>query len=255
MQLILDFNKSSLLTRNIDGHIPLHCAVIQNYPEVLRLLIDADSAGSSLRMEDGMGQTPYEIHSLRELTVRLQDFPATRDAGISEISPSNVQERKRYDMDKLQVEVPLLRSTIDALVRDSKLEDKTKLTWELNTFVTMMEVRLRTALDAEKAASNTRKPVEPKVDKNAVDRSDIHKLRKVLLAGLAAVAGSSRDRQLVHLIDVQRSVRANLEKVNHTQRHAVKDEGFGEEAGGVQEHQRGISFQLLGHSVLDPDNK
>lgn len=206
-------------------------------------------------MEDGMGQTPYEIHSLRELTVRLQDFPATRDAGISEISSSNVQERKRYDMDKLQVEVPLLRSTIDALVRDSKLEDKTKLTWELNTFVTMMEVRLRTALDAENAASNTRKPVEPKVDKNAVDRSDIHKLRKVLLAGLAAAAGSSRDRQLVHLIDVQRSVRANLEKVNHTQRHAVKDEGFGEEAGGVQEHQRGISFQLLGHSVLDPDNK
>ena len=203
-------------------------------------------------MEDGMGQTPYEIHSLRELTVRLQDFPATRDAGISEISPSNVQERKRYDMDKLQVEVPLLRSTIDALVRDSKLEDKTKLTWELNTFVTMMEVRLRTALDAENAASSTRKPVEPKVDKNTVDRSDIHKLRKVLLA---AAGGSSRDRQLVHLIDVQRSVRANLEKVNHTQKHAVKDEGFGEDAGEVQERQRGIIFQLLGLSVLDPDNK
>jgi len=255
VQLILNFNKSSLLTRNVDGHIPLHCAVIQDYPEVLQLLIDADSAGSSLRMEDGMGQTPYEIHSLHELTVRLREFSTTRDAGISEISPSQVQERKRYDTDKLQVEVPLLRSTIDALVRDSKLKDKTKLAWELNAFVTMMEARLRTALDAEIAASNTRKPVEPKVDKNAVDQSDIRKLRKVLLAGLAAAGGSSH-RQLVHLIDVQRSVHANLEKVNHTRRHTVKDEGLGEEEEGeVQVRQRGMIFQYHGHSVLNPDDK
>ena len=118
-----------------------------------------------------------------------------------------------------------------------------------------MEVRLRTALDTENLASNTRMPVEPKVDKNAVDQSDIHKLRKGLLAGLAAAGGSSWDRQLTHLIDVQRSVRADLEKTNHTQRHAVKDEGFWEEAGEVQERQRGMFFQLLGHSVLDSDNK
>lgn len=119
----------------------------------------------------------------------------------------------------------------------------------------MMEVRLRTALDAENAASNTRKPVEPKVDKNAMDGSDIHKLRKVLLARLAAVGGSSRDRQLVHLIDVQRSVRANLEKVNHKKWQVVKDEGFGEDAGEMQERQRGIIFQLVGQSVLIPDNR
>lgn len=198
---------------DVDGQTVLHAAVKKCYSRITSILVTSvDPKG--LQMENSVGNTPLDIISLVELNSRIQRFSKNQENSITELEVNTVEPFQRHSktyISKLEKELPNLHAILDVLFADGRLKDQTKLATELRKFSSMMGERLHAAKLAE-AARPSRLPKVEKApeNKNPRDSPDVEKTFSIVLA---ALEDSTVNRQLVHLIDVQKSVGADLETV------------------------------------------
>lgn len=201
-------------------------------------------------MEDGVGSTILEIASLPEFSERLQVVFEALDQTPDTISPGSVNvdsDRRRYDKkvtDGLDKELPKLRAIIEEILPSERKKRRTKVIWELNTFATMVESRVKEG----KAAAEAR-ALEDKAnaDEEKPTTTDTVDHRKTLLVVRKAVeeASGSVNRRLIHVADVQKSVSADLE---NAQKSKVEEER--ERHGGLTEEKEDSDAWKLEKSML-----
>ena len=214
---------------DVDGQTTLHAAVKLYYPQITSILLAATDP-KGLQMENSVGNTPLDMVSLSELGFRIQRFPHSQMNTMTELKlGGGVESFYRYPrnyIQKLQKELSKIHAILDVLFADGRLKNQTKLATELTKFVSMMKERL---LAAE--AAHARSPKEEKTsadknrmaaahlsrfpkaseDKNPKDACDLEKTSSIVFG--VVKDSLTVNRQLIHLIDVQKSVGADLEKV------------------------------------------
>ncbi|KAF8169046.1 hypothetical protein K438DRAFT_1921395 [Mycena galopus ATCC 62051] len=217
VKLVVEFSKTSALVRDVEGSIPLHCAVRSGFPETIQILVDA--APSGLHMENGVGETPLEIAILQDLIERnkqLQYQNNNRSSSNFELETVNDQP-PRLDIDKLEIELPKFRVTLEELVSSGTLKNGTKPVTDMFAFAEHMERKLVAAKAARNEAAN----------------------RPKALANVRAMIGVvDGHRDLVHLVDVQISVQSILSKLSqksettdysHRRRRITRSRAHGKE--------------------------
>jgi hypothetical protein len=157
-----------------------------------------------------VGQTPLDIASLKN----LPRVTASVGVGLPLQPQANIDFQLRllenaapFDVEKQKVEIPKLRATLDALLADGLLVRDTKLVTELLAFAGHLEGKLAIEMarkstagkDTEGGNGNEVNPVAPQ----GTTASTYALLRD-------AVAARPGHRQLVHLADVQHSVKRCL---------------------------------------------
>jgi hypothetical protein len=249
VKLIVEFSKATTLVRDVDGSIPLHCAVRSGFPETIQILIDA--APSSLYMENGVGEAPLEIVNLQDLISRNQQLQTQNYGGhyfgnrIMELN--NVTDTPpRLEIDRLEVELPKFRTTIEALVASGILKNGTKAATNMFAFAESMEWKLVAA----KAARN----VDSAVD-SSLEAGNSEKALANVKAAMSVINGY---RELVHLVDVQTSVQSSLLKSSRQsvptafyRSRTPDEEGFDPEEDPEQQELRD-SF-IYDHLLTGPD--
>ncbi|KAI9451557.1 hypothetical protein BJY52DRAFT_1297191 [Lactarius psammicola] len=146
-----------------------------------------------LYTENGVGQTPLDIASLKGLprVTGPTEVPSPKELPTTlwqHLRP--LHEAPPFDVEKQKTEIPKLRATLDTLLADGRLAHGTKLTTELLAFAGRMEGRLAVETARKNAAEN-------QVEEGELDP-------------LEPQGTTARTYFLVHLADVQRSVRRNL---------------------------------------------
>lgn len=225
IRTILSFgvNPDTLLLRDSEGSTPLHVAVQRGLPEATRLLLKA-SPPSALHLENGVGETPLEIATLHEIVWRTRtDYKGTVVENVPELP---LQERgvngqnalpACSNLERLEVEVPKLRTTIDGLLKDGILRPGTKLTIALLAFADRMEKRLAVVRASPIEPLKDEEDEEVAEEDEAMSRitiknetSDRKAVRDAVRDAVNAQPGL---RGLVHLIDAQTAVQGQLSRV------------------------------------------
>jgi len=243
---LLEFSKKcGLHVRNVDGSTPLHLAVQRGFVEITRLLVEA-SPTECLHAENGVGETPLEMATLQELLWRTRtEYITSANTPLTLDINGDSRTQKYFDLAKQEVEIPKLRATLNQLLDDGRLKKGTKTTTELLAFAVAMEAKLATART---------KPVPeiiPKKEEIVSDKTDwkgtLEHMRK-------AVTARPGLRNLVHLIDVQKSVDGDLRRVNKgKKRNPIRsdDDGFQPEEDVVEEQKR--KSMIINHVSFDAD--
>ncbi|KAJ6615451.1 hypothetical protein B0H10DRAFT_2164836 [Mycena sp. CBHHK59/15] len=121
VQLVVDFSKDTVLTRDVDGSIPLHSAARAGYAEIVNLIIAAAPAG--LHMENGRA-APQHMYGTGPDLQNLNDNPP------------------RVNIERLETELPKLRATLERLVDGGILKRGTKTVADLYAFAGFVDARL-----------------------------------------------------------------------------------------------------------------
>jgi hypothetical protein len=207
---ILDFgvDPAVILRRDADGSTPLHIAVQNTNTAIIELLLQYGPT-EILYIENSVGQTPLDIASLKN----LPRVTAPVGAGRPLQPQANIDYQLRtlknsapFDVVKQKVEIPKLRATLDSLLADGHLVRDTKLATELLAFLGHMEGKLAIEMARKSAAGK-----DTEGDGNDVNtiapRGTTASTYALLRDAVAAWPGH---RQLVHLTDVQHSVKRCL---------------------------------------------
>jgi hypothetical protein len=226
--MILAHSNAATMVRDSDGCLPLHVAVLKCFSRVSKMLINASPP--TVYLENGVGNTPFEtISGIRSqwLTNSLLTLPH-----VQHLIPSFVDENtERFDLSRLEKELPLLRQRINLLMEDGKIRKGTKLEQELVAFADVMEGHMRRLqhapeikrlrLDGElpPAEIQVETVKEDECDKKDVDASSTY---WVIQEAQKSVQGK---RELVHLIDVQKSVDRNLSIFESTKQKTTTRDG------------------------------
>ncbi|KAH9930561.1 ankyrin [Amylocystis lapponica] len=233
--------KTMLMQQSRDAYnTPLHIAVKRKRVDIVRILLSAKvhrtacrgqeslrkdhraphqaCPSEALYMEDAVGNTPLEFVTQGALlkntggsfTAETPDVRLLSESGVISESQllKNIAFKRPFVIAKQENELPRLRTTIQALLKEGRLRNGTTLTTELLAFADKMEAKLV----AEKAKANTageETEGEAAGRATAEDTPDISKTRKVLLTAVAE-RPAAQARYLVHLIDVHRSVHSSL---------------------------------------------
>ncbi|KAF8260330.1 hypothetical protein EI94DRAFT_1780506 [Lactarius quietus] len=176
LRTILKFgiDPAVLLLRDADGSTPLHVAVREEDTILAEILLEYGPT-QLLYVENCVGQTPLDIASLRSLPRAVPGIPQPAQL------PTNVEGHLRYPQKpppcflEKQKRDPKLRATLDTLLADGCIAPDSKLATELLAFSGRMERRL-----AEGTA-------QMKAEEKQADKGE-----------------------LVHLADIQRSVKRDL---------------------------------------------
>lgn len=196
VESIVEFTKLTLLTRDATGSTPLHIAVTDGFSAITRILVEA-SPPEALYVENGVGATPLESAQLEFLKDRAS---RQQNSDVSWLQGSTVTiQSRRWDFKHLQEEVPKYIATVEELSQSGKLRKRTKLANELAKFGETLQMNL------EKASAQLAEEV--RVEKSDFDTSEYGKTYRYIKERLASHTG---ERQLVHLIDVQKSVQSHL---------------------------------------------
>lgn len=205
----------------------------------------------ALHMEDGVGSTILEIASLPELNERLQTTFEALDQTPDTLSPGSVEvdtHRHRYDKevtDKLDEDLPKLRTIIEEILPSERKKRRTKVIWELNTFATMVELRVKEGKAvAEARALEDKANADKDEEPTTTDTVDHRKTFVVVREAVKEKSGSV-NRRLIHVADVQKSVSADLENAQKS-----KDEEDCERHGGLGEEKEDSDARKLEKSML-----
>ncbi|KAF8164738.1 hypothetical protein B0H34DRAFT_686396 [Crassisporium funariophilum] len=252
---ILDFSRATVLTRDVDGSTVLHVSVKCSYPEITEMLL-ATVDPEDLEIENGVGNTILEIASLPELSRRIEHHINVTHKTPSDISPNYVEEQGRYDdeiVEALKEEMPRLHSIIGELLPEERKKRRTKLIWELNTFATMVDGRLKDANAKHEEKLLKLKEKNAKEIQNPIEEANIDLTLSVVQKALKS---GPINRQLVHIADVQRSVGADLEKVRRrtkqSQLQSKEDNGLDEHVDNKDKRKMRQSF-VFNHINTKPD--
>jgi len=251
VKLIVDYSTDSVLLHDVNGSTTLHAAVRAGYPDITKILLGAVGP-EALHMEDGVGSTILEIASLPDLNERLQAVFEALSQTPDEISPSNVDvdtDRRRYDKaitDELDKEIPKLRAIIEEILPSERKKRRTKVIWELNTFATMVESRVKEGKTAVEARALADKADADEEDAKPIttDTVDQRKTLLVVRESMEERSGSV-NRRLIHVADVQKSVSADLE---NAQKSKFDDDR--ERHGGLDEEKEENDARKLEKSML-----
>ncbi|KAJ7618673.1 hypothetical protein FB45DRAFT_170222 [Roridomyces roridus] len=169
-------------------------------------------------MENGVGEAPLEICSLQQLVSEHSSLQANthRFSNVNELYSIN-ESPAPIDIRRLEKELPKLRITLDGLVTQGTLSESAKATVSMYAFAALMEKKLAAAkaAAAEEAARKAKESKEKLEDAVSRDSCDVPKTVGSLKA-VSAASGAGR-RELVHLVDVQKSVQNTLESLNQNE--------------------------------------
>ncbi|KAJ3511469.1 hypothetical protein NLJ89_g4078 [Agrocybe chaxingu] len=237
MKLILEYDKTSLLMRNIQGSMPFHISIALDAVETTQLFLPHLDA-KALQTEDGVGNTPLEISSLHAINERLNSFIRARNQTPEGIDTGYLDMHSypfKWSLgmvNDIEKEVSYLRQIIEIILPEERKKRRTKLVWELNTFATMIESRLKTLRPifveeikshVDGGDSDSEDEDEDEDEESSIDRP------KMLQLVREAVHSQPANRQLIHVADVQKSVSADLksarEKVEAENEKPKKEDG------------------------------
>ena len=213
VELLLARSHVANTIRDSEGCLPLHIAVRRGSSRIAKMLIDASP--STLFMEDGVGSTAIESASLNLFRERMDLFPCdTLQFQVVSSNPTMAnKDPERFDLAHLERELPRLREIIDSLLKVGKLRKDTKLEKELLGFVGKMEEHMRRLRQA---------PVAVKREEEVlIDLQHHNATYDVIREALNHVQG---ERQLVHLLDVQKSVNGSLTGIYRPKNKTVEDD-------------------------------
>jgi hypothetical protein len=236
VELLLACSHAANAIRDSDGCLPLHIAVRRGFSRIAKSLINASP--STLCVEDGVGSTAFESTVLNRFRKRMDRF--TRDDYIPQVGRVDAsgaeKDPERLGLAHLEKELPRLRKTIDSLLKVGKLRKDTKLEKELVRFAEMMGERMR-------RLQQTR--VEPKKpeEENPTDVEDFDATYDVVKGALDRIQARYQ-RELVHLIDVQKSVDRGMKRSSSQKPDIVGDDMH------VEEKESETSF-VLQHASID----
>ncbi|THU93789.1 ankyrin [Dendrothele bispora CBS 962.96] len=206
--------KYLMMTRDVTADLPLHTAIMRGYSVIVQELVK-NSPVEALHAENGVGNTPLEIATLKETLNRIRSSDGIHASGCNYHYVDLDPMPDRMRVEHLEKNVPELRQTIAALTRDGKLTD-TRVAEELAKFTQHMETKLTAAkAEAEKLEEEEKSNLEksgtgtPVVEKAESDNSESNP-EATFKAILEAVTAKPAKRGLVHVADVQRSVGGHL---------------------------------------------
>ena len=205
-RMILEFgiDPAVLFLRDADGFTPLHVAV-QNADTVVAGLLLKHGPTQLLYTENSVGQTPLDLAGLKGLP---------RATSVSGVTPAvlpwhaqpqyTLRKAPSFDVEKQKIEIPKLRATLDTLLSDGTIVHGTKLATELLAFASRMEGRLAAETSREDVTDTWMEIIKlyPLVPRGTTEN--------MYILFREAAATRPGTRQLVHLVDVQRSVQRNL---------------------------------------------
>ncbi|PPQ73506.1 hypothetical protein CVT24_007652 [Panaeolus cyanescens] len=240
VKTLLEYSKTSIPLRDIAGFTVLHAAVKAGYAEILSTIIEA-SAPEVLYLENSVGTTVLEMATLAEMVSRVQGFSSLVETSPNTLSGSWIDlpyDGDRYNPEvikSIEREIPRLREVVQDILPAERKKRRTKVVWEVNTFIALLESRVQRAkstlgLENEKEdddSSDKREGEESDVCrrihgvKAAIDKRDYVKTLEVVKA---ATEAHPLPRQLVHVFDVQRSVEAGLKVVKEADDQSATEE-------------------------------
>jgi hypothetical protein len=222
----------------VNGNTPLHVAVQEGYADLVQLLISA-SPPLVLHIENGVGDVPLSIAHQQALlwltrTKLAQDLPDFLILQHNSISMS-----PRRFKPTTGTEIENLEHTLKVLLSDGRLKQNTKLTTALFTFLQTLEAKLHAA---------RRMPSET-ISKDEKDPKDEVNRTLTLQHVRTATSKSSGIRQLVHVLDVHRSVRSDLpvqdENTMSTHSFRRNNDGLGLEAEEAGDQAQSLVFSVI----------
>jgi hypothetical protein len=232
IEMLLACSHVANTIRDSDGCLPIHIAVRRGLSRIAKLLINASP--STLFVEDGVGSTAFESATLNRFREKMNHF--SNGNYISRVTSSELdtadKDPERYDLAHLEKELPRLRDTIDSLLNVGKLRKGTGLEKELVGFAERMEGQMRALQEAPVV-------VVPE-EENLTDVQDYDATCDVVKEALNHVQGQ---RELVHVMDVRKSVDGSLTSWCHRKNGVVKDD--------TQVEDKGTEKSFLQHQIID----
>jgi hypothetical protein len=213
---ILDFgvDPAVILRKDADGSTPLHIAVQKTNTAMVDLLLQYGPT-EQLYVENSVGQTPLDIASLKNL--RRVTAPVTarppRNTHLQTnidyqlLLLNNLDSAAPFDVEKQKEEIRKLRATLDALLADGRLVRGTKLATELLAFADHLEGKLAIEMARKSAAGKDTEKGDGNEDNRVAPKGTAASTYALLRDAVAARPGH---RRLVHLADVQDSVKRSL---------------------------------------------
>ncbi|KAG6855442.1 hypothetical protein H0H87_002810 [Tephrocybe sp. NHM501043] len=174
--------------------------------------------------------------------------PVVKDTVRGCLNPSNVSWLPhRVDLNGLEQELKRLRNTVEQFLQHGTLAKGDRLTVELVRFMELMEEKVAHEKTIENVMSvATEEPLQDTYDSECT-----------LKFVATAVAASPGMRQLVHLIDVQKSVQSGLLRYSSAEKpKEAPDNGEGlkfEVNKEIKEHQRSFVMTYIS-DFLQPDH-
>ncbi len=214
VQLLLKVKSPVFLLRSQDGSTPLHIATRNSFTEIVRLVGDAGPE-EAFQMEDSVGNTPLEIATFKWLHVSTgTHFRGTLPA-IQLFDEGLHQYRHRDPQLVTPDEAKALKDTIDRLVANGRLRKGTKLATDLSAFADKKKADAKKRAESDSSKEGTPGPEDTDADAEykagIVEGPDaIRTMEYMYIAGAVGTRRSAR--QLVHLIDVHRSVQGSLDR-------------------------------------------
>lgn len=199
--------KDVLYVRDRKGSLPVHVAVHQGWAKIVSLII-ANGGSDSLYCENAVGETPIETATIQWL------LSATRNAfddGLESTRAMNMYNNWRVEapltIDKLPSQVKVLKDVLAQLERDGKLTANSDLKKVFESFVAYLDRKREEGEDiAAKESSSTTAIIN-----NQFDKTNTKETLKVV-SSFISTSASVCERQIVHLIDVQNSVRNSIHR-------------------------------------------
>lgn len=244
VESIVDFTKTGLLIRNLDGFIPLHLSIHEGLEEITNIIIDA-SPTEVLHMENGVGETPIEMAQLRAQKAWIAEYRFWAEAqNFPQLNTEPNHDSSRGSrprsavLARQKIEVPKLRTTINNLLRNGGLIQGSTLADALGAFADRMEAKLK----EEEQEEQTR--IDDKSADNGMGCHTTPARKAVSQLLKKAVSARPAPRSLVRVIDVQRSVQGILDRnknaaqegvtsVNDDSLEKAKDTGDRERRGSL----------------------
>ena len=199
------------LLRSQDGSIPLHVATRNSVTAIVQLIGDAGPE-EAFQMEDGVGHTPLEIATFNWLHISTGFFGILPTVQLFEEGMLHLYFKRPKFV--TQGEAKALKDTIDNLVASGQLRKGTKLTTDLTVFAEKKhaEAKKRAESCSHKESESSYGYTDSENEDDAIYRADEIKTMEYIAAAASTRRGP---RQLVHLIDVHRSVQGSLDKAMH----------------------------------------
>jgi hypothetical protein len=211
----------------VDGNTPLHVAVQKGYAELAQVLIAAGPL-IVLHVENGVGDTPLSI-AQQQYLLWCTRYRISEDVpDFLELTGNAVPMAPRRFKPTTETEIENLKDTLKQLLSDGRLAQNTKLTTALLAFSETLEAKFRAA----KQVPNEIIPKDEKDCKDEVNRAlTLQHVRN-------AASKSSGVRQLVHVLDVQKSVQSDLPTKQENPTSKQDDDGLEAEEDAEQAERR-----------------
>lgn len=223
----IDSVKESLMKRDNNGSMPLHAAVRNGYADITSLLITHGGV-EVLYSENAVGETPVETAYMQWLLhATRQGFPGASPS--YELRPlhtsGTLDVTGPAGPERLTLELELMEKAREKLTSNGKLTMNAKLKQALDSFIEYVSKKLDKPLTEIRST--------PKKLAYEAESENREKTYKVVSSSVFA---SPSPRRLVHIIDVQHSVRNSLNDAvpKTTKRNITEGEGGIEDEDNAQ---------------------